>query len=100
MYTVPLGYHDGSGTVQIDPVEQSKIIPGNIKQGVTVLGVLGTMSGAESVTAQEKTVTPSALQQIVTPDEGTDYLSQVTVEAIPYNESPNSAGGITVTIGG
>lgn len=44
-YTVPVGYHDGSGKVGIDAVEQSKIIPENIKSGITILGVVGTYSG-------------------------------------------------------
>ena len=100
-YTVPQGYHDGSGKVQIDPIEQSKIIPSNIRSGVTILGVEGDMSGSEDVQAQAKTVTPSTSQQVVLPDteSGYNYLSQVTVNAIPYNESENSAGGLTVTIG-
>ena len=98
-YTVPQGYHDGSGKVAISAAEQAKIIPGNIKAGITILGVKGSMTGAESVTAQEKTVTPAKGQQIITPDPGTDYLSQVTVKGIPYAESPNSAGGMTATIG-
>ena len=34
------------------------------------------------------------------PDEGYDYLSQVTVAAIPYVESDNAAGGKTATIAG
>lgn len=99
VYTVPLGYHDGSGTVQIASTEQAKIIPGNIRQGVTILGVEGDMSGEEGVNAQAKTVTPSATQQVITPDTGYNYLTQVTVNAIPYAEAPNSAGGTTVTIG-
>lgn len=99
-YTIPQGYHDGSGKVGIAPAEQAKLIPGNIRQGITVLGVLGTMSGTESVKAQTKTVTPSAAQQSVAPDEGYNYLSSVTVSAIPYQESDNAAGGTTVTIAG
>ena len=97
-FTISNGYHDGSGVVQIDPAEQGKLIPSNIKEGITVLGVVGTHSGEKPVTAQEKTATPTTEQQIITPDDGFDYLNQVTVNAIPYNESPNSAGGITVTI--
>lgn len=98
-YTVQQGYHDGSGKVSIDSTEQAKLIPTNIRAGVTVLGVEGTMTGTEDVNAQTKTVTPSIESQTVLPDEGYNYLSQVTVEAIPYQESPNSAGGTTVTIG-
>ncbi len=98
-YTVPVGYHDGSGKVSISSTEQSKLIAENIRQGVTILGVEGTMSGSEDVNAQSKTVTPTASVQTVTPDTGYNYLTQVTVNAIPYSESDNSAGGVTVTIG-
>lgn len=96
-YTVPQGYHDGSGTVEVDSTEAAKIIPGNIKDGVEILGVTGTYTG-EGVTAQAKTATPYTTQQVILPDTGYDYLSQVTVEAIYYNEAPN-AYGTTVTIG-
>lgn len=98
-YSVPQGYHDGSGTVQIDDTEQAKLIPANIRQGVTVLGVTGTMSGSESVKAQSKEVTPTKEEQTVLPDSGYNSLTSVTVKAIPYTESANSAGGTTVTIG-
>ena len=98
-YTIPMGFHDGSGSVAIDGTEQAKIVPGNIKSGVEILGVTGTYSG-EAITAQSKSVTPSTSAQTVQPDSGYDYLSAVTVAAIPYTESDNAAGGKTVTIGG
>lgn len=98
-YTIPNGYHDGSGKVSISSTEQNKIIAGNIKSGVQILGVTGTYSG-EAVTAQTKTVTPSTTSQTVLPDTGYDYLSQVTVSAISYVETDNAAGGKTVTIAG
>ena len=98
-YTIPQGYHDGSGTVSIDSTEQAKIVANNIREGVTILGITGTMSGSEGVKAQAKTVTPSSAAQTILPDDGYTHLSQVTVNAIPYVESDNSAGGKTVTIG-
>lgn len=98
-YTVPQGYHDGSGTVQISSTEQAKLIATNIRQGVSILGVTGSMSGSEAVKPQSKTATPSTEEQVILPDNGYTHLTQVTVAAIPYSESDNSAGGKTVTIG-
>ena len=100
VYSIPIGFHDGSGTVGISAAEQAKIIPSNIKSGVEILGVVGEHSGEEPATAQSKEVTPSFEVQTVLPDEGVDYLSQVTVKAIPVTRTENAAGGITVTIGG
>lgn len=94
------GYHDGSGKVKILDTEAAKLIASNIKQGITILGVTGTLEPSSSVKVHAKTVTPSASSQTVLPDTGYDYLSQVTVNAIPYVETENSAGGTTVTIAG
>ena len=97
-YTVPQGYHDGSGTVSISSTEQAKIIAGNIKSGVQILGVTGTYSGA-SISAQSKNATPTFSSQTIQPDSGYDYLSSVTVAAITVTYADNAAGGKTVTIG-
>ena len=100
-YTVPQGYHDGSGKVQIDATEQAKLVSENIRQGVTILGVEGSMTGTEDANAQTIDVTPSTSPQTIVPDtsKGYNYLAQVNVKAIPYVESDNAAGGTTVTIG-
>ena len=98
VYTVPQGYHDGSGKVSIASTEQAKLIPENVREGITILGVEGAMSGTEDARPQAKTVTPSTSVQTILPDTGYNYLSQVTVSAVPYSESDNSAGGKTVTI--
>lgn len=57
-YTIPKGYHNGSGTVS---------------------GV----SGGGNYTLQSKSVTPTKSQQNITPDNGYFGLSDVTVGAIP-----------------
>ena len=97
-YSVPEGYHDGSGKVSIAATEQAKLIANNIRDGVELLGVTGTLKPREDVTAQAKTATPYTTEQVILPDTGIDYLSQVTVEAIAYVETDN-ANGTTVTIG-
>ncbi|MBR3124633.1 MAG: hypothetical protein IKF42_04280 [Mogibacterium sp.] len=100
VYTVPIGFHDGSGTVVIAASEVAKLKNhSNIKNGVTILGETGTYSGEAASVQSNKNATPSASQQIITPDSGYDYLAQVTVLAIPYTETLNAAGGLTVTIG-
>ena len=100
-YTVPQGYHDGSGSVQIASTEQAKLIPTNIREGVTVLGVEGTMSGSEEVKATSVNVTPYTTAQTIVPSDLGDYnsITQVNVAAIAYTETDNAAGGKTVTIG-
>lgn len=65
-YTIPAGYHNGSGTVK---------------------GV----SGGGNYNLQAKTVTPTKEQQSVTPDQGYYGLSGVTVGAIPENYQDVSA---------
>ena len=93
------GYHDGSGKVSILADEQAKLIPSNIREGITILGVEGTMSGSEGVVAQARSVTPKFTQQVISPEDGYTHLSQVTVYPITVTYSDNSAGGKTVTIG-
>lgn len=100
-YTVPQGYHDGSGKVSIDATEQAKLVATNIREGITVLGVTGTMSGNEGMKATAASVTPYTTAQTITPSSLGDFnsISQINVAAIAYTEADNAAGGVTVTIG-
>lgn len=98
-YVVPQGYHDGSGTVTLDADSLAALVPANIREGVTILSVEGSMSGSEDVHAQSKSATPTWASQTISPDTGYNYLSSVTVAAIPIAYADNSAGGRTVTIG-
>lgn len=71
-YTIPAGYHNGSGTVS---------------------GV----AGGGNYNLQSKTVTPTKAQQSITPDSGYYGLSDVTVSAIP--EAYQNVSGVTAAAG-
>jgi hypothetical protein len=49
--TIAQGYHSGSGKVKIATAEQNKIITGNIKSGITILGVAGKSSVVDTADA-------------------------------------------------
>ena len=99
---IPNGYHDGSGVAKLDATEKAKIIAGNIKKDITILGVTGTYEGAATPTSTAKTVTPYTTAKTYLPSEEStpvDYYSQFTVNAIKYDTQDNVQGGVTVTIG-
>lgn len=99
--TIPRGFHDGSGKVGLSPADIAEIIPENIREGIDILGIMGSMSGTEGVKAENREVTPTMTDQVVTPNTtaGYNYLAKVTVKAIPIVESPTAGGGTTITIG-
>ena len=99
-YSIAAGYHDGSGKVSINAVEQNKIIPENIKEGVSILGVTGNCSPASDINARSAVADAYTTEQTILPGAGYDYLSQVKINAIYYDESPAAQGnGTVVTIG-
>lgn len=98
--TIPAGYYDGTGKAQIDSASSTALVANNIREGVSILGVTGTMSGSEGVKATTVSVTPYTTSQTIVPADLGDYnsITQVSVAAIAYSTSAN-AYGLTATIG-
>ena len=98
--SIPAGYSDGSAKAVLDSASASALSANNIRQGVTILGVEGTLSPEDDLTVGPVSATPTGSQQVITAaSQNLDYITQVTVAAIPYTETDNAQGGVTVVIG-
>lgn len=98
--TIPSGYYDGSGKAVIDSTSATNLVAGNIKNGITILGVEGTLTPESQIEVGPATATPTTSQQVITAASlSYDYITQVTVAPIPYSEALNGSGGYTATIG-
>lgn len=89
--TPDIGYELSSVTV--NPVTSSidsNIAASNIKQGVSILGVDGTV---EELNGQTKTVSPSTSSQTITPDSNYNALTEVTVNAVTSSIDNNIQAG-------
>lgn len=99
--SIPQGYHDGSGGIGLGTADKTALVAANLRQGVTVLGIEGTMSNMEGVKATSASITPYTTSQTIVPTDLGDYnsITQISVSAISKVETDNLAGGKTVTIG-
>lgn len=73
--------YDGLEKVNINPIKSNMILnlkPDNIKKGIEILDIKGTYGA----TSQIKYVIPSQEQQVIKPDEGIEFLSQVTIQGV------------------
>ena len=85
---------DGYSLVSVSAVTaaiDNNIAAGNIKSGVSILGVTGNYDPQPEL--QAKTVNPSTSQQTVSPDQGKDGLSTVTVNAVTNAIDANIQAG-------
>jgi hypothetical protein len=89
----PSANKDGISQVNVGAVDNTidnNIIAGNIKSGVSILGVTGNVIEKNG---QSKTVTPTTSQQIVQPDSGYNALNQVIVNAVTSAIDNNIVAG-------
>lgn len=98
---IPQGYHDGSGGIGLSSADKSALVAANVRQGITVLGIEGTMSNMEGVKATSASITPYTTAQTIVPTDLGNFnsITQISVSAIAKTETDNLAGGKTVTIG-
>lgn len=98
--TIPTGFYDGSGKAVIDSTSSTNLVAGNIKQGVTILGVEGTLAPGYGITTGTANVTPAFTAQTLLPSTyNLDYFDEVDVAAISVTETlTTGTTGYTVTV--
>lgn len=94
-YTVPAGYHNGSGTVSVELEEKTVTTNGVVTPTAGKVLSKITVNVENAPTLQEKTAVPSKEAQEIVADEGYDGLSKVSVQAIPANFA--DVTGVTVS---
>ena len=92
--------HDGLDEVTVNAVTSaidSNIQPGNIKQGISILGTVGTYTGGGS-NYEQKSVTPdfSSGDVTVTPDSGYDALASVVIQKDSDLTPQNVKSGVEI----
>ena len=94
-YTVPAGYHNGSGTVSVE-LEEKTVTANGVVTPTAGKGLSKITVNVENApTLQEKTAVTSKEAQEIVADEGYDGLSKVSVQAIPANFA--DVTGVTVS---
>ena len=100
-------YENGTSEMYCTSDKLGNATAADVAQGKTFTSAAGLkITGTATVstpTLQSKTVSPSTSQQIITPDNGYDGLSQITVNAMPSGKlntpTVSSSGLITAQVG-
>ena len=93
---LPDSGYNGITKITLNPVTSSideNIVASNIKQGVSILGVTGTLEIKADPVLQSKTITPTKLNQTITADTGYDALSSVVVNGVTSDIDSNITAG-------
>lgn len=99
-YTIQSGYHNGNGDVSLSEEAKSELTPGNIKSGITIMGVTGTYTGEGGEYESVKYGAPvgGTDPDVIEVSEGYDGIGQLTLYPPTITETDNSAGGKTWSI--
>jgi hypothetical protein len=89
---IPTGYYNGSGSAILSATEAAKVIAENIKDGVTILGVLGTLSGASILTGDALVGDVLAGKTFYSNDPDTQLTG-----TMPVNEGDNACSSSSVS---
>ena len=96
------GYELAKVTVNaVTNAVDSNIKAENIREGISILGIVGNFEGAKKPVLQEKSIKPTTSSQTVTADSGYDGLSSVSVSAVTNEideniKAENIKDGVTI----
>jgi hypothetical protein len=88
--TIAAGYHNGSGVVKIAAAEQAKIIEGNIKNGITILGQAGNANVVDTTESSAPIATGTVLVDKV------GFVNGAKVTGLMANKADNNVEVTTV----
>jgi hypothetical protein len=89
--SVPSGYYSGNGSVSIADTEKAKLVANNIRHGVSILGVEGTMESGTTIVSGGGEMTFDTVADMV--NNGTNNVSDGTpVKCLGYYKKNDDGG--------
>ncbi len=85
--SIAAGYHDGNGSASIASAEQAKIVSGNIKSGVTLLGVQGKSSVVDTAISQSAAGASQILSGYKAYVNGSEITGTMTAATVSQDQS-------------